>query len=300
MKETAGKITAKVIKRFIIVFIIALAGLVLFYLYNPKKAITLVFPDLNDISYINTVIKNDSAYTKISMVFQNKNPYKLDIDTLSFKVKLADTIIADQKVSLMLKQSHFDIDTVKVPLNLDIKKIRGLIKSLQDQDSTEIKIEGYAIYETIFGKTKLKFNKDSKISVPVPPEIKVLKVERKSFNYKEKILKANATIEIINKGKTLDLQLTDIHYNITVKNTLHSYGIISKPVSIKPKSSITLTIPIEIEIYHPLKTAWLVSIDKDRLNYSLHVTCNIKENISEKSYTSPAEVRASGILELVK
>ncbi len=293
-------ITSKIIKRFIIIFFIAIVGLVIYYLFNPKKALKLIFPDISDISYINAVIKNDSALTRISMVFQNKNPYKLDIDTLDFTIKLADTIIAKQKIALLLKQSQFDIDTVKVPLNLDIKKIKSLIKSLQDQDSTEIKIEGSATYETFFGKTKFNFNKNNKIQVPVPPEIKVLKVERKKFNFKEKKLKAVATIEIINKGKLIDLQLKDIHYRLLVKNTLESHGVISKTISIKPRSSIIVNIPVEIEIYHPLKTAWLVRIDKDQLNYSLHVTCNIKENISAKSFESAAEMSATGSLELVK
>ncbi len=290
----------KVIKKTILILGIALFGLVVFYIFNPGKAITLIFPDLHKISYVNAVIKNDSAFTKISLVLQNKNPYKLDIDTVSFEVTLNDTGIAHQIVPLNIKQTRFDEDTVQLPLNIHISQIKGLIAHLQSQDSTTVNIKGNIIYETIFGRKKIEFNKTSKIEVPVPPQIKVLKVERKGFDLGEKILKANAEIEIINNGKNINIQLTDIRYNITVKNTLHAEGVISKPLIIKPRSSLKINLPIEIEVYHPLKTLWLIKTDKDRLNYLLHIKCNLKENISEKSFASPAEITATGTLELVK
>lgn len=300
MKDLASKITARVIKRFILFLLIGIVCLVIFYLFNPKKAITLVFPDLNKISYINAVIKNDSAFTKISLVLENKNPYKLDIDSLYFEIKLNDTLIARQMVALNIKQTRFEKDTVKLPLNLSIKQVKSIIGNLQDQDSTTIEATGFIIYQTIFGRTKIDFSKRTAIQVPVPPKIKVLKVERKSFSYSERILKANAKVQIINAGKNLDLVLMNIHYNLTVKNTLRSSGTLSKPITIKPRSSIIINIPMDIEVYHPLKTAWLIKIDQDKLMYSLHITGNVKENISEKSFTSPVEIEAKGILELVK
>ncbi len=292
--------TGKIVKRVVILIVLVLAGIITFYILNPGKAITLVFPDLHKINYVNAVIKNDSAFTKISLVLHNKNPYKLDIDTVSFEVTLNDTGIAHQIVPLNIKQTRFDEDTIQLPLNLHIAQIKGLIAHLQSQDSTIVNIKGSIIYETIFGRKKIEFNKTSKIEVPVPPQIKVLKVERKGFDLGEKILKANAQIEIINKGKNIDIQLTDIRYNITVKNTLHADGVISKPLVIKPRSSSKINLPIEIEVYHPLKTLWLIKTDQDRLNYLLHIKCNVKENISEKSFASPAEITATGTLELVK
>ena len=300
MNYLASKITARVLKRFLFLLLIAIVCLVIFYLFNPKKALKLVFPDLNKISYVNAVIKNDSAFTKIDLVLENKNPYKLDIDSLYFEIKLNDTSIAEQIVALNIRQARFEEDTVKLPLNLSIKKIKSIISNLQGQDSTTIEAKGFITYQTIFGKTKIAFDKRAAIQVPIPPKIKVLKVERKSFNYSEKILRANASVEIINEGKNLDLILNDIHYDLTVKNTLRSHGILSKPIIIKPRSSSIINIPMEIEVYHPLKTAWLIKIDQDKLMYSLHLKGNVKENISEKAFTSPVEIEAKGVLELVK
>ena len=88
-------------------------------------------------------------YTKVSIVLENKNPYKLVIDTLAFDIKLNDTSIAYQKAPLNLNQSHFGVDTVKLPLNMSIKKIKRTIKNLQDQDSTDFEITGGRILETL-------------------------------------------------------------------------------------------------------------------------------------------------------
>ncbi len=300
MKNFTAKFTARVVKKFVLLLLIGILCLVIFYLFNPKKAITLVFPDLNRISYVNAIIKNDSAFTNLSLVLENKNPYKLDIDSLYFEIKLNATGIAKQMVALNIKQTRFEKDTVKVPLNLSIKQVKNIIANLQGQDSTTLEASGFIVYQTIFGRTKIDFKKITPIQVPVPPKIKVLKVERKSFNFSERILKVNAIIEIINAGKNLDLVIRNIHYNLTVKNTLHSSGTLSEPITIKPRSSIIITIPMEIEVYHPLKTIWLIKIDKDKLNYALNITGNVKENISEKAFTSPIEIEAKGVLELVK
>ncbi|MBL7920164.1 MAG: LEA type 2 family protein [Bacteroidia bacterium] len=294
------KKAGKVVRKIILVVAFSLIGLITFYILKPGKAITLVFPDLHKISYVNAVIKNDSAFTTISLLLENKNSYKLDIDTVSFEVKLNDTGISKQVVPLNIKQSRFEEDTIQLPINLHIKQIKSLITNLQGKDSTNVNVKGYIIYQTFFGRKKIEFNKTTKIEVPIPPKIKIIKVQRNGFSLKDKILKANAIIEIINNGKNIYVELTDIHYNITVKNTLHTNGIISKPVTIKPGSSLRINLPIEIKIYHPLKTIWLIKTDQDRLNYSLQIKCNLKENISQKSFVSPAEITSTGMLELVK
>jgi LEA14-like dessication related protein len=282
------------------IIIVSIGGLVVYYVYNPKRALTLVFPDLSKVRYIDAVIKNDSVYTDVLLVLENKNPYKLIIDTVAFDVKLNDTSIAYEVIPLRLDQSGFAKDTVSLPLNLDAKKIRRIIKNLQSQDSTDIEAVGYVVYETIFGRVKFDFNRKSRIQVPVPPKIKIVRMERKSFRLKDKVLSVNAIIEIINEGKNLDLRLSGVHYELDVKNTLHSEGVIKQEVVIKPKSSVTLVLPMEIEVFHPLKTLWLIKTDNDRLPYKLSIKGMITENMSENSFASPAEVKAEGTMELKK
>jgi LEA14-like dessication related protein len=298
--KNTSKSKGKIIVISIILILLAISSVIAFYIYHPSKAVSLVFPDLTNIVGVNTRIKNDSAHINISVVLQNKNPYKIDIDTIAFELLLSDTSLAKQTIPLNIKQQRFDSDTIKLPLDLYIKKVMGLIRGLQDQDSTTLQIRGFIVYQTIFGRTKIDFDQKKNIEVPVPPKIKVLKVERQGFTLKDKILKATATIEIINKGKNIDLELTHIHYDMTVEKTLHTAGVLEKTIVVKPQSSITIKVPIEVKLLHPLKTIWKIGTDNDQFNYSLRVTCSVKENMSKKQFTSPAEITATGILELVK
>ncbi len=295
MQKKGRKITIGIIS-----VVLVITGIILFYKYHPAKAVSLVFPNLDKITSVNTIIKNDSAFITINAVLQNKNPYKLTIDTLAFELFLSDTSVAKQTIPLNINQSRFDEDTVPLPLNLLMPKVMGLIRGLQNQDSTTIQIKGFIVYETIFGRKKIEFDQIKTIEVPVPPRIKVLKVERQGFNLRDRVLKATATVEIINKGKRLDLILSEVHYNMTVKNTLHTQGILKKSIIIKPESSVILKVPMEVEVFHPLKTIWKVKTDDDRLPYSLNLTFMVKENLTETSYTSPVKINATGTLELVK
>jgi LEA14-like dessication related protein len=294
------KISGRLWKGLVIFIILTVIGLVVFYIFNPRKALKLIIPDLSAISRVNSLIKHDTVYLDFSMIFRNHNPYKLTIDTLHFEVKLNDTVIARQTTRLNIGQGRFDVDTTTLPLNLNVKHIRKLIEHLQSQDSTNAEISGFIDYRTIFGKTRLNFDKKMRIEVPVPPKIKVLKVERKQFSYRKKTLKAVAHIQIINKGKNINLELTNVHYDLRVKNTLRSTGYIASNVKILPHTSMIVDVPMEILVYHPLKTALLIRLDEDRLDYTLDLRCGIRENISDRSYTSHAEIKAEGKLELVK
>ncbi len=298
--KTSTKSKGNALKVLLILSVLIIAGFILYYVYNPKKAISFAFPDLHRISNVNALIKNDSAFIDISLVLQNKNPYNLDIDTIVFEIKLADTLVAKQTMPLNIKQSRFDEDTVILPLNLKVHQMMHLIRSLQKQDSTTLEVKGYIVYETIFGRAKIDIDKNMNIDVPVPPKIKVLKVERQGFNLKDKIMKVNASIEIINDGKRLDVELSDVHYEMTVKETLHTKGTYSKLIVVKPQSTITLNIPMEVEIYHPLKTAFKIATNDDKMNYVLHLTFMAKEYVSEKELKSPTEITATGELELKK
>ncbi len=295
MKNTVKK-KHSILKISVICLLIALISTIIFYIYHPKKAIGFAFPDLNKINGLNILIKNDSAYTNISMVLENKNPYKLHIDSLDFQLSLDTSHIASQKINLGINQRGFDIDTVSIPLYLDINKIKNTIKSLQNTDSTNVYIKGYITYNTFLGKLKINLDQHKTIATPVPPQIKVTKIKRNKFNLIKNTLKLDLLVEIINKGKNLDLKLEDIHYNITIKNNIESKGIIKKTIVIKPKSTFTVEVPIELKIHHTLKTIFKMVTDKDSLDYKLNIKCNTEENITSKSFSSPTEITILGKL----
>ncbi len=286
----------------IILVIIILAVLTLFYVYNPKKAVNLILPDLSKITYINAFVQKDSVETKVDVIVQNKSPYKLTIDSVYFEVKLNDKQLIQELVPVELEQFRYQTDTIELPINLSRKKLKSILEGLKGTDSTTITANCYVVYNTIFGHVKLKYNKTLPIPVPIPPKIKVVKVERKKYSLRDKTLYTVIQLEIINKGKNIDVQLKNIHYHLQIENSISTEGTIDKTVLIKPSSTASLEIPVAIELAHPLKTAIAILTDNDQMHYTLHLTGDLIENMVDKGKRDPipVEVNATGMLELKK
>lgn len=294
---------SKGFKIFLIIFLITLiASSVLFYIYNPKKAIYLILPDLSKITYISANVKNDSVQTKIDVIVQNKSPYKLTIDSAFFEILLHDQLLVKELVPVNLKQKRYQIDTIQLPVDISRKKLKKILSGLKAVDSTDITANCYVIYNTVFGKVKLAYEKIVHIPVPVPPKIKVVKVERKKYNVMQKVLNTTILLEIINGGQNIDLQLFDVHYEMQIENQLSTEGVIDKTIVIKPKSTETVEIPIDIKVEHPLKTIVAILTDNDQMNYTLHLQGKMIEKMVDhvKQDPIPVEINASGKLELKK
>jgi LEA14-like dessication related protein len=292
--------TKKWKKRVLISLSIVFLCFALTFMFLKRKGFTLVFPNLENINYVNLNIKNDSTHVNVLAELQNKNPYRLNIDTLSCSIEFNDTVIAHETIPLHIRQAPNSKDTVNIPFGISGKQIMQLIKNAGQQDSVYVAAKGYVVYQTFLGSTTLRFDKRSLIEVPVPPKIKLLYIKRKKFDYRNKMLTSNAAFEIINPGKKIDLQLSDIHYELEVKNNLHSKGKLTKNITVKPRSRVQVNLPMKIEVYHPLKTAILIKTDQDRLPYKLDITFFATEHLTKKTYSSPVELHLEGFMELEK
>lgn len=293
----------KKIKRWIIsiVLLLLLAGIgVIVIFFNPKKGLKLVLPELQDIKLAKAAIKNDTAYVGVDMVLENNSIFKLNIDTLFYKITLADSLLFEETKVLQMKQKPGEKKQVEVSVRIPIHKTMRTIKFLQKQDSTYIEIEAYIVYNTLFGNTKIPVSKRVKIKVPVPPQIKVEHIETDHVNLPKKTADITATIKIVNKGELLDLNIHQIHYSISLGNKLvTSHGTFDKPITIRPSSEVLVEIPITVEVNNVLKTAWKF-ITNEKLEYDIKVTAQLDENSFYKKSDIPLEITATGKLKLRK
>lgn len=293
----------KKIKRWIIsiVLLLLLAGIgVIVIFFNPKKGLKLVLPELQDITLAKAAIKNDTAYVGVDMVLENNSIFKLNIDTLFYKITLADSLLFEETKVLQMKQKPGEKKQVEVPVRIPIHKTMRTIKFLQKQDSTYIEIEAYIVYNTLFGNKKIPVSKRVKIKVPVPPQIKVEHIETDHVSLSKKTADITATIKIVNKGELLDLNIHQIHYSISLGNKLvTSQGTFDKPITIRPSSEILVEIPITVEVNKVLKTAWKF-ITNEKLEYDIKVTAQLDENSFYKKSDIPLEITATGKVKLRK
>ncbi len=283
-------------KRWIIaIVIILLIGVgVIAIFFNPKKGLKLVLPDLDDITLVNAAIENDTAYVGVDMVLENKSIFKIDLDTLFYKVVLADSVLFNQTQVLNIRQKSGDVNTFKLPLKIPISKTMHTIRSLQNQDSTYIEIHSYIVYNTIFGTKKIPVSKKVKIKVPVPPEIKVNKVEIDKVNIGSKTVDLTANVTIVNKGELLDLNIHEVAYHLVLgEDLVTSDGVYNKPITVKPLSETRVEIPVTVKVNHIVKTAWKY-VTNDEVPYHIDVKAQLDENSFYHKSNIPVEAKAKG------
>lgn len=289
-------------KKWIIAIVIILligAGIIAIF-FNPKKGLKLVLPDLDDITLVNAAIENDTAFVDVNMVLENKSIFKLDLDTLFYKVVLADSLLFNQTQVLNIRQKAGDVDTFRLPLKIPISKTMRTVKSLQNQDSTYIEIDSYIIYNTIFGSKKIPVSKRVKIKVPVPPEININAVVIDQINVSNKTVDLRAAVTVINKGELLDLNIHGIRYHLELgEDLVTSDGVYNRPVRVKPLSETHVEIPVTVKVNRIVKTAWKY-LTNDEVPYHIDVKAQLDENSFYHKSNIPVQAKAQGRAKLRK
>jgi LEA14-like dessication related protein len=284
----------------VFLLIILIGGSLFFYFkLNPKDAINLILPEINKINLIKAVVTEDTANIEIHTILQNKSFYTLRIDSLYYDLKLKDLSLPEEKIYLNLIQKKSQIDTVALPLKLPLKKIKQTIQTSQEEDSLDLEANFHLVYHTFLGNYHLTYRKKIKFSRPVPPEIKIIKVEHRKIRISDGTVKATIQLQVKNKGKNLDLKTNNIRYKFTIEKLLQEVGSYDQTVRIKPGSETTVSIPVSIKIGKLLKAGWLILKDKDIVNYTVTIEADMEE---EKSLNQkiPVIVTASGVTEIVK
>ena len=284
----------------IAVILLLIGGGVVFIFFNPKKGLKLVLPDLDNISLVKATIKNDTAYLGVDMLLENKSIFKLTIDTLFYRITLADSLLFNETKALNIRQKPGETSTIEMPLRIPMTKTMGTIRSLQGQDSTYIEIESYIVYNTFLGSKKIPISKKIKIKVPVPPQIKVQHVEIDEISLSDKTVDVIAKIRIINKGEMIDLNVHKIHYKLMLgDNLVSSDGVYEHDIALKPGTETDVEIPVTVTINKVFKTAWKY-ITNEKLDYNITVTAELDENSFYKKSNIPMEIKASGKAKLRK
>lgn len=284
----------KGLKIFLIGFVLLAGGLAAYFYFNPKKALKIIFPELDKIEKIHIRLKKDSALVRASLTLVNKSLFKLNTDSLIYTIRIDTSVLLSGAQALDIELEPSETDTLDLPLALPFKRLLAEIERLGDQDNVAIDLDLRVVYATIFGKTSLPLKRTITIEVPLPPKfemqrIEYLKREKKTFYF-------NAYIKVINKGK-LDLSLSDIQYHLTVKDNFTARGKNPGNIHLDPTSEMIVVLPIRIESEHWLKTIANILTDNDKVSYYLKINAMLQADNLDKEKTS-IEIERSGMIDL--
>lgn len=281
--------------RFWYVLSIMLLGIVGFAVYlfiEKQKMLNLILPEITKITLIKANIHSDTVFIEVDAIVVNKAPYSMRIDSIVCDLSLGGTKLISTSQYVGVNQLSGESDTVKFSVNVPISFTRNKIDSLQGQDST-----GIALHTTIvYSGFRIRLARGKKIEVPVPPEFRIVKTERKKMRLLKKNVKVDMFLEVINDGKQLSLDIRNLQYDLTIGNDLISKGSYAKDIHIRPQSSVILKFPLNFTMKNPMKTIMKVWTDNDRVPFRLKLSGYLDAG---KMKGIPVVIFASGKLEIV-
>jgi LEA14-like dessication related protein len=276
----------------ILVLLLGIIGYTVYYFVQRQKLLNFIVPEFSEITLIKVNLHSDTAFMEVNGIVINKAPYGMSIDSIVCELSLDGTklVATSQYVGLRLESG--ESDSVQFAVNIPISHTRNKIQSLQNQDSAGVVLEAAIVYSGF----KLPFVKSKKIEVPVPPQFKLIKTEKKELNLFKKEVEVDLFLGIINEGKNLSLDIHDLQYELTIGNDLTTKGKFGRDISLRPQTSQILKFPLDFKLKHPLKTIFKVMGDNDRVPFRLMLSGYLDVG---KMKRIPTVIFASGRLEIV-
>jgi LEA14-like dessication related protein len=281
--------------RFTYVLVIVLLGTIglgIYLFIEKQKMLNLILPEMTEITLIKADIHSDTIFVEVHAIVVNRAPFSMNIDSIVCDLALGGTKLVSTSQYVGVRQLIGESDTVMFSVKVPISLTRNKIVSLQSQDSTGVTIDATIIYSGY----KLKLAKGKTIGVPVPPELRVIKTEQKKLSLLKKDVKVDLYLEVINEGKNLSLDISDLQYELTIGNDLYTKGNYPKDIYIRPRSSVILKFPLDFSMKNPMKTILKVWADNDRVPFKLMLSGYI---YAGKMKRIPVVIFTSGQLEIV-
>jgi LEA14-like dessication related protein len=284
------------LKVFLIIIVILIAGALAYFYFYPKKAQNILIPDIDQVENINIRFKGDTAILDLALRMENKGFMKMNIDSLEYHV-MFDTLNVLSKIQdLDIVLRPGDADTVHFPVKVPFTRLLARIKKIQERDSADITTEARVVFKSIFGHVSLPHKKRHRIGMPRPPKFELEELEY--IRREKRDLFFDAHLKMHNYGN-IDLVIYDIKYDVKVKDLFIASGTYPEKITVKPRSTITKTIPVKVEMKKFLKTAFLVFTDNDKVSYHAVITAVVDaEGLGDEPAT--VHVVKDGITELKK
>jgi LEA14-like dessication related protein len=278
---------------WIAAILLVLAGIALFLYLNRRKAMKYVLPEIREFTLIEARIQHDTIYMNVHMVVQNTSPYEMNIDSLNVGLSLDKTKLLSEKRRMKLSLQSGQKDTVAFAAKIPVSKTRGKIESLQGKGKTGLGLHATIVYSV----RRLDLSTEQSIDVPIPPQFRIVKTQKKKLSLVKKELQEQLYLEVVNNGDQLNIKIHDLSYEITIGQDLYTKGKYKRAISIKPKSRQLLEFPLDFDMQQPSSTIWKVLTDNDRVPYHLKLKGFIDAG---KMKRIPVVIDGYGTLEMDK
>lgn len=270
------------------------AGLV--YIFRDRLKAHFI-PTIEQVGDITIKVENDTCYVSSKLSALNKTSFKIEIDTIKYKVTLFNkTYLKSEKfigMTLLPKSS----DTVDFSLKIPYKiLIHDLKEERKKGDSASYSINVFLQYSTFLGKSEMPINKAARLKIPQPPDVEIIEIKYEKI--RRKSIHADVKIKIINYSN-VDLTIKEMNYSMAILNQGKLKGKHIEQIDIKPNGTTIISLPIEINPKNIARTFFQVMLNKDKYTYTLNLKA-ILESEDHLKEAYPIDLTKKGEMEIKK
>jgi len=288
------KNTIKYISIFILASAVIAGGAAFIF---RARLISYFVPTVEQIGDIHIIVKNDTSYVSAKLAIKNTSFLKLEIDTIKYKIALFDKTYLQNEQSLGILLPGYGNDTIDFSLKIPFAAIlKDLKAERKKDDSASYSINVFLQCGTFLGKSEIPISRSAKLKIPQPPELKITEIKWKRVRLRS--LHAVAKIKIINYSP-VSLLIKDMSYSMNILKQGKLSGNYGKPITIKPKASTFIELPLEISAQHIGKTIFQILVNKDKYNYVLILNASM-ESYSPIKESFQIDIVKKGEIELQK
>lgn len=285
--------TKKVLIFFLVLLILSAAVLFIF----RKRLIEHYTPEVEQLGTLSVNMKNDTSYVTTALVVTNKLFFKIDVDSIKYRVEWFDKTYIKNEAFLGLELPANGNDTIQFSLKIPyVAIIKDFRKNGKKADSVDYTVNISLQYATRFWSAEKPINKKGTVRMPHPPQFKLEEVNWTKIGLNS--MMAEADLKIINENP-VGFLIKNLTYNMKIIDQGSMKGNYEKPITIKPNSVATVKVPIEIKTDHLGKTIMDILKNKDKYNYVLNMNLNLKSTETEDKLFN-IDLKKTGVMELKK
>ena len=255
--------------------LVALAGITAATLYFYRSSLITYFtPVVEQVGVIQIQMKGDSTYVRFKVTVTNKSFLKIGIDTLKYEVSLFGKPYLMNKRHMGLVLAGHSRDTVSLFLTIPhVAILKQLSDERKSEDSASYSINISIQCTTFLGRKAIPINRSAKLKIPQPPELQLESIKFTKVRWKS--LHAEARIRITNYSP-VNLSITTMSYAMNILNQGSLQGGYYQPITIKPRGTSYLDLPIDINVNNTGKTLFALLMNRDNFDYILSLDATLE------------------------
>lgn len=276
------------------IVLVTLALLIVAVAVFRKPLLKATMPVVEDVTLAEFVIRNDSAFVKLSMIIRNKAVWHIELKQVRLGVYDDTLQILSYVNDTMKVLARNQVKKEDLYCTIPFRKVLQRIREHQGQDTVGLVLKGELVYSTFLGEMSTVVERRIPVQVPIPPRLAISGIQ---YNGKTDGF-YNLLFDLSIKNENArEMDLKDLSYDLRGGDYIHLFGKLQNVV-IAAKDSTRIRVPALMQVDHQFALISKILLDKDKMPYSFVMKGTIQSFTGIVKNDVPITVTSFGQMEL--